>query len=175
MLICRLDLQVVLAGLELANALVAGDASVMETMCLVGIVPTIARFAAASWARGIRLQAALFVQQLCRTSLATAQMFVACQVLTFVSLASCQHCCQVPVRCMLSVGWQCQNGNPPLLHHSKSRVNSCTMCTEAMMKPMHAFTGIEVSVLSTKCICTCHEVSRAFCHQTCRVCLSWSG
>ncbi len=95
--------------------------------------------------------------------------------LTFVSLASCQHCCQVPVRCMLSVGWQCQNGNPPLLHHSKSRVNSCTMCTEAMMKPMHAFTGIEVSVLSTKCICTCHEVSRAFCHQTCRVCLSWSG
>ncbi|DBA67330.1 TPA: hypothetical protein ACH3X2_001627 [Trebouxia sp. C0005] len=71
--------KVVLAGLELANALVASDASVMETMCLVGIVPTIARFAAASWARGIRLQAALFVQQLCRTSLATAQMFVACQ------------------------------------------------------------------------------------------------
>ena len=108
MLIFRLDLQVVLAGLELANALVAGDASVMETMCLVGIVPTIARFAAASWARGIRLQAALFVQQLCRTSLATAQMFVACQVQPPAShcflLASCRHCCQVLVRCMLSVG-----------------------------------------------------------------------
>lgn len=80
-------MQVVLAGLELANALVASDASVMETMCLVGIVPTIARFAAASWARGIRLQAALFVQKLCRTSLATAQMFVACQVQPPVS-----HC-----------------------------------------------------------------------------------
>ncbi len=120
---CRLDLQVVLAGLELANALVASDASVMETMCLVGSVPTIARFAAASWARGIRLQAALFVQQLCRTSLATAQMFVACQV-----QPSASHCflwrpvtivvkC---VRCMLCVGWQCTHGNVPLLHHDKS-------------------------------------------------------
>lgn len=73
-------MQVVLAGLELANALVASDASVMETMCLVGIVPTVARFATSAWARGIRMQAAIFVQQLCRTSLATAQMFVACQV-----------------------------------------------------------------------------------------------
>lgn len=69
-----------LAGLELANALVASDASVMETMCLVGIVPTVSCFATAAWAKGIRLQAARFVQQLCRTSLATAQMFVACQV-----------------------------------------------------------------------------------------------
>ncbi|KAL3139702.1 hypothetical protein ABBQ38_004012 [Trebouxia sp. C0009 RCD-2024] len=71
--------KVVLAGLELANALVVGNASVMEAMCLVGVVPTVARFAAPAWARGVRLQAALFVQQLCRTSLATAQMFVACQ------------------------------------------------------------------------------------------------
>ncbi len=94
-------MQVVLAGLELANALVASDASVMETMCLVGIVPTIARFAAASWARGIRLQAALFVQQLCRTSLATAQMFVACQV-----QAPASHCflwrpVSIVVKCLL--------------------------------------------------------------------------
>ena len=77
---CCAGLQVVLAGLELANALVANNASAMETMCLVGVVPTVARFAAPSWARGIRLQAACFVQHLCRTSLATAQMFVACQV-----------------------------------------------------------------------------------------------
>lgn len=75
-----------LAGLELANALVAGNASVMETMCLVGIVPTVARFAAPAWPRGVRLQAARFVQQLCRTSLATAQMFVACQVGLFSKL-----------------------------------------------------------------------------------------
>lgn len=82
-------MQVVMAGLELANALVASDASVMETMCLVGIVPTVARFASAAWARAIRLQAALFVQQLCRTSLGTAQMFVACQV----------GCAQSPTLC----------------------------------------------------------------------------
>ena len=81
----------VLAGLELANALVANNASVMETMCLVGIVPTVARFAAPTWARGIRLQAAHFVQQLCRTSLATAQMFVACQVGCF---GKHRHCLQ---------------------------------------------------------------------------------
>jgi len=101
MLICRLDLQVVLAGLELANALVAGDASVMETMCLVGIVPTIARFAAASWARGIRLQAALFVQQLCRTSLATAQMFVACQVHPPASHSFLWRPVSIVVKCLL--------------------------------------------------------------------------
>ena len=83
-------LQVVLAGLELANALVASNASVMETMCLVGIVPTVARFAAPTWARGIRLQAARFVQQLCRTSLATAQMFVACQVCFFSIAMACR-------------------------------------------------------------------------------------
>lgn len=92
----------VLAGLELANALVANNASVMETMCLVGIVPTVARFAAATWARGIRLQAAHFVQQLCRTSLATAQMFVACQVGCF---GKHRHCLQATFRftamCML--------------------------------------------------------------------------
>ena len=99
---CCAGLQVVLAGLELANALVANDASVMETMCLVGIVPTVARFAAPTWARGIRLQAACFVQQLCRTSLATAQMFVACQVGFF---GRYHHCLQATFRstvmCML--------------------------------------------------------------------------
>ena len=72
--------QVVLAALELANALVAQESAVMETMCLVGIVPTVARYAHTTWPRQIRLQAALFVQHLCQTSLATAQMFVACQV-----------------------------------------------------------------------------------------------
>lgn len=73
-------MQVVLAVLELANALVANDTAVMETMCLVGIVPIVARFTTQSWARPIRLQAAYFVQNLCQTSLATAQMLVACQV-----------------------------------------------------------------------------------------------
>ena len=97
-------LQVVLAGLELANALVASDASVMETMCLVGIVPTVARFATATWAKGIRLQAARFVQQLCRTSLATAQMFVACQVCTLAS-----HCA------LESVGSVCMLYMPGIL------------------------------------------------------------
>ena len=75
-----LVMQVVLAVLELANALVANDSAVLEAMCLVGIVPIVARFAAPSWARPIRLQAAYFVQNLCQTSLATAQMLVACQV-----------------------------------------------------------------------------------------------
>ena len=91
-------LQVVLAGLELANALVVGNASVMETMCLVGIVPTVARFAAPAWARGVRLQAARFVQQLCRTSLATAQMFVACQVM-LLSRQATTRCMDMQMLC----------------------------------------------------------------------------
>lgn len=73
-------MQVVLAALELANALVAGDSAIMEAMCLVGVVPVVARYATAAWARPIRLQAAFFLQTLCHISLATAQMLVACQV-----------------------------------------------------------------------------------------------
>lgn len=72
--------QVVLAALELANALVANEPAIMEAMCLVGVVPVVARYATAAWAKPLRLQAALFVQTLCQISLATAQMLVACQV-----------------------------------------------------------------------------------------------
>ena len=39
---------------------------------------------------------------------------------------------------------------------AKVEDHSCTMCTDAMMKPMHAFIGTQVFVLSTKCICTYH-------------------
>ena len=82
-------LQVALAALELANALVSHDSAVMEAMCLVGAVPVVARFATPAWARPIRMQAAFFVQTLCQNNLATAQMLVACQVSILLITCSC--------------------------------------------------------------------------------------
>ncbi|KAK9810498.1 hypothetical protein WJX72_011817 [[Myrmecia] bisecta] len=71
--------KVALAALELANALVSGEVHIIESVCLVGMVPAVTRYAAASWPRSLRTQAALFIERLCTASLATAQMLVACQ------------------------------------------------------------------------------------------------
>lgn len=72
--------QVVLAALELANALVAGDARLLEAACLLGLPPAVTRYAFAAWPLPLRAQAAAFVHALCHASSATACMFVACQV-----------------------------------------------------------------------------------------------
>lgn len=72
--------QVVLAALELANALVAGDARLLEAACLLGLPPAVTRYAFAAWPLPLRAQAAAFVHVLCHASPATARMFVACQV-----------------------------------------------------------------------------------------------
>ena len=73
------DMQVVLAALELVNALVAGGPRVLASLCLLGYVPAIAGFAGARHDRAMRLQAALFVQELTRTNLATVEMLLACR------------------------------------------------------------------------------------------------
>ena len=69
-----------LAALELANAVVANDAAALEAACLLGLVPAVTRYCFSAWPTPLRAQAATFVHSLCHTSLATARMFVACQV-----------------------------------------------------------------------------------------------
>lgn len=70
----------VLAALELANAVVANDAQLMEAACLLGLVPAVTRYAFSAWPTPLRMQAALFVRVVCHTSVSTARLFVACQV-----------------------------------------------------------------------------------------------
>ena len=72
--------QVTLAALELANALVGNDTASLEAGCLLGLVPAVLRYAFPSQPLPLRMQAAAFAAALCHASTATARMFVACQV-----------------------------------------------------------------------------------------------
>ena len=73
-------MQVTLAALELANALVSNDTASLEAGCLLGLVPAVLRYAFPSQPLPLRMQAAAFAAALCHASTATARMFVACQV-----------------------------------------------------------------------------------------------
>lgn len=66
------------AALELLLAVVADDAPVLESLCLVGLVPIVARLSGPSHAQPLRARAARFLLLLCTTSAHTVQMFLAC-------------------------------------------------------------------------------------------------
>lgn len=68
------------AALDLLLAVVADDAPVLESLCLVGVVPIATQLTAktAPGGRPTRTRAASFVELLCSTSGHTVQMFVAC-------------------------------------------------------------------------------------------------
>ncbi|GAA5944103.1 serine/threonine-protein kinase [Sporobolomyces koalae] len=65
--------------LRIANLIVGSDAAELEKLALVGGCPVIVSFASKRHCREIRLEAALFIGSMCRTSLLTLQMFVACR------------------------------------------------------------------------------------------------
>jgi len=71
---------VALAALEVTNALVSNDVRILETSCLLGLVPAVLRYAFPNQPLLLRTQAAMFAHALCHSSAATARMFVACQV-----------------------------------------------------------------------------------------------
>eukprot|EP00958_Prasinococcus_capsulatus_P019088 scaffold2299_cov359-Prasinococcus_capsulatus_cf.AAC.2 len=56
-----------------------GNAEFQENLCLVGLVPTVMRFAAPDCLKPIRMEAAYFVRQMVHTSTLTLQMFIACR------------------------------------------------------------------------------------------------
>ena len=67
-------------ALELVATLTEGDVRLLESLCLVGVVPAASRFALAPHPADLRLRSAAFVAQLCFTGDSTMHMFVACQV-----------------------------------------------------------------------------------------------
>jgi hypothetical protein len=74
------DASLCAAALDLLLAVVADDAPVLESLCLVGLIPIVNHLTAenAPGGRATRSRAARFVELLCSTSGHTMQMFVAC-------------------------------------------------------------------------------------------------
>lgn len=67
-----------MAGLQLLLRVVADDSPVLESLCLVGMLPIVNRLTATDCSAKLRSIAASFVERLCATSAHTVQMFVAC-------------------------------------------------------------------------------------------------
>ncbi|GAA5958813.1 hypothetical protein JCM10213_006249 [Rhodosporidiobolus nylandii] len=65
--------------LRTVNLIVGSDAGTLEKIALVGGCPVVMAFSSKRYSREIRLEAALFIGAMCRTSLLTLQMFVSCQ------------------------------------------------------------------------------------------------
>jgi hypothetical protein len=72
------DTGLLAAALQLLNAVIANDTPVLESLCLIGIVPIVNGLAGPQHNPRLRDLAATFVEQLCGTSELTVQMFVAC-------------------------------------------------------------------------------------------------
>ena len=81
---CRV-LQVAVHVLQLLNELVALDARALGQLALLGTVPAVAEYAAGGGppeivrTKDLRLQAALFLQQMAWMNLVSAQLLIACQ------------------------------------------------------------------------------------------------
>ncbi|AQK46878.1 MAP3K epsilon protein kinase 1 [Zea mays] len=65
--------------LQLINNIVKDSTCFLENACLVGLIPVVMNFAEPNRPKDVRVQASLFLQQLCQASTLTLQMFVACQ------------------------------------------------------------------------------------------------
>ncbi|KAK6339114.1 hypothetical protein TWF696_009897 [Orbilia brochopaga] len=64
--------------LRVINALTFNDIELLENLCFVGGIPTITKFATKHHYKEIRLEAAIFIRQICHMSRLTLQMFVSC-------------------------------------------------------------------------------------------------
>ncbi|GAA5845101.1 hypothetical protein JCM9279_005433 [Rhodotorula babjevae] len=71
--------EVISVLLRVVNLIVGSDSSTLEKVALIGGCPVVVGFASRRFSREIRLEAALFIGAMCRTSLLTLQMFVSCQ------------------------------------------------------------------------------------------------
>ena len=89
------------AALDLLLTVVSDDAPVLESLCLVGVVPIATQLTAKSapGGRPTRARAAKFVELLCSTSGHTVQMFVACG-----GLAVLVEVCPMPFSRVLAAG-----------------------------------------------------------------------
>ncbi|KAL6048786.1 Protein kinase of the Mitotic Exit Network [Balamuthia mandrillaris] len=73
------NLRVLHAILRVVNQIIHNNVEMKENLCMVGGIPSIIKFAGATYAKPIRRETALFVKQMVSTSQLTLQMFVACR------------------------------------------------------------------------------------------------
>jgi len=67
------------AILRLLNLIVDFNTPMIESLCLVGVLPAVQKFASQEYSTEIRMQTALFVSSVVHASALTLQMFIACQ------------------------------------------------------------------------------------------------
>ncbi|KAM0789064.1 hypothetical protein ACM66B_003127 [Microbotryomycetes sp. NB124-2] len=65
--------------LRIVNVIVGASPEALERFCLIGGCPVVMAFASGKHTREIRLEAALFIGSMCRTSALTLQIFVSCR------------------------------------------------------------------------------------------------
>ena len=92
------------AGLELIAALTHNDVRLLESLCLVGVVPAAACYVLPPWPTALRLRAAAFVVQLCFTADSTLNMLVACQVRVCVCVSSYELLCFIQISTLNMLG-----------------------------------------------------------------------
>lgn len=72
--------KVLVAVLALVDQVMLGDVEVQESLCLLGLIPTVLTLASAERARpDLRVQVAQIVHQICQSSLLTLQMLISCR------------------------------------------------------------------------------------------------
>ncbi|XP_020577946.1 MAP3K epsilon protein kinase 1-like [Phalaenopsis equestris] len=71
--------RVICSVLQIINQIVIDNVAFQENACLVGLIPVVMNFAVPDRPREVRMQAALFFQNLCYSSTLTLQMFIACR------------------------------------------------------------------------------------------------
>ncbi len=66
--------------MEVLLAITEGDMVTLETICLLGVVPAVARYALPPYPASLRLRTASFLQRFFTSGPSTLTHFVACQV-----------------------------------------------------------------------------------------------
>ncbi|CAG8540816.1 12466_t:CDS:2 [Dentiscutata erythropus] len=65
--------------LKIVNIIIADNIDLQENLCLVGGIPIIMSFTSKRYPYEIRVEAAIFIRQICHTSPIILQMFISCQ------------------------------------------------------------------------------------------------
>src|SRR5271155_536046 len=71
--------------LRILNIIIMDDIEVQESLCFMGGIPIVTKFAFKPFASNIRHEAAAFFQQICQTSTLTMQIFVSCRGLNAIA------------------------------------------------------------------------------------------
>ena len=71
--------------LRILNIIIMDDVEVQESLCFMGGIPIVTKFAFKPFASNIRHEAAAFFQQICQTSTLTMQIFVSCRGLNVIA------------------------------------------------------------------------------------------